>query len=140
MDIVFAATAIIKIMPKYNTVFQSALKENMKVYLFIFTLKRLAVTTDNPCETITPAKRPIPSEKTPIKKVSEIRIRDILFFSIPSVIYIPNSLFRLRIRKLLAYTIRKPNMKDMKTEMVFITIVMVFMMDNTDSDICIIAF
>ena len=61
----------------------------------IFATKIL-ISCDNPAPTISPVAKEI----IPIAKVSIKRIKDIFLFPIPSVKYIPNSLFLLFIKNL----------------------------------------
>lgn len=61
-------------------------------------------------------------EIIPIRKVSKTRILDTSFLFIPSVKYMPNSFFRLLIKKLVAYTIKNPRIIDTNMESEFIKV------------------
>ena len=104
------------IIPKYTIVFIIADCENINLYSVISASNIFATTTDISWEAKIPIINPIPNEIIPIINVSIKSIFEIFPFPIPSVIYIPNSFFLLLIKKLFAYTIKNPSIKDTKTE------------------------
>ena len=96
------------IMQKYNIVFIMAAFDTTNRNLVRSASKRLAIKILIPCEAAIPTIRPAAMEIIPITTVSIIRIAATFTLPIPRIRYIPNSLLRLLIRKVLAYTMRKP--------------------------------
>ena len=92
--------------------------ENTNVKPLISASNSLATSIDINCEANIPTKIPTINDNIPTRMVSNKIMLEICLLPIPSVIYIPNSLFRLFIRKLLAYTIRKPSIIAINTEII----------------------
>jgi len=72
------------------------------VKLLISASNILATTIDIICDKAIPIPRHMTKDIAPMERVSKNKILDILHLLIPNVIYIPNSLFLLYIKKLLA--------------------------------------
>ena len=107
----------INIMPKYSAVLPTAGSEKINLYDVISKSNSLTTTNDKTCDKTSPIIRPQAKDKIPTIIVSHIKIPDILDLLIPSIIYSPNSLFLLLIKKLLAYRISPPSMIDTNIDM-----------------------
>ena len=104
------------IIAKYKHVLMQAFFENTNSNLVMSAWNNFATKIDISCEPNIPITNPINRDITPTNIVSIKSILDICLLLIPSVMYIPNSFFRLFIRKLFAYTINKPNIIAINTD------------------------
>ena len=104
------------IIAKYKHVLMQAFFENTNSNLVMSAWNNFATKIDISCETKIPITNPINRDIIPTNIVSIKSILDICLLLIPSVMYIPNSFFRLFIRKLFAYTINKPNIIAINTD------------------------
>jgi len=87
---------------KYNKVLRQALFENIKVNFVKLASNILATIILINWDNMKPTPKPTASERIPIINVSKNNINDIFLLLMPRVRYIPNSLFLLLIRNLLA--------------------------------------
>ena len=101
---------------KYIQVFIQASFEKTNVNSLISASNNFATNIDINCDANTPINKPTAKDNIPTNIVSNNIIADICLLPIPSVIYIPNSLFLLFTKKLFAYTIKNPSTIAIKTE------------------------
>ena len=90
------------IIPKYIKVLTHAPVENINLNFVKSASNIFATTILINCDNKTPTTKPTINEAIPIINVSKNNINDIFLLLIPSVRYIPNSLFLLLIKNLLA--------------------------------------
>ena len=103
------------IIPKYIIVLIHAWLEKINSYFVISASNIFATNILISCESNTPSPNPTANDIIPIKIVSKNSIIDIFLLLIPKSIYIPNSLFLLFIKNLLAYIIRNPRINATNT-------------------------
>ena len=90
------------IIPKYIKVLTHAPVENINLNFVKSASNIFATTILINCDNKNPTTKPTINEAIPIINVSKNNINDIFLLLIPSVRYIPNSLFLLLIKNLLA--------------------------------------
>ena len=90
--------------------------EKLNVNLVISASNIFAINILVICDNAIPISNPTAKDINPIINVSISKRNDIFLLDIPSVIYIPNSLFLFFIKNLEAYIIKNPNIKETKTE------------------------